>query len=266
MVYTRNQTRATARSIADFEPVPECPLSEDPGSLVLGIEAASALVDHIANRQPLVLRGGLDLADTAAVVAEWEAHIDTHRGQTYQMGDGRGKHTLHTMWHSRGLRLEHGLSDGWEPSNPVRDWLQLSGGGSVAARFHRAQGQLEAFLPVSDEPAFAVGLPPRGRRTVAPALTHNDDYDNVVQLVCGWKRFFLASDGVIAYEDGPCSHARNERLDVDPLRPTDSPFPQPPLSAWRVAELRPSDVLFVPRNWWHFVQSGPRSIATNLWA
>eukprot|EP00966_Prymnesium_polylepis_P169737 3924411-Prymnesium_polylepis.1 len=65
-----------------------------------------------------------------ALVDEWELYVaqDTSR---YQMGDGRGRQTLATMWDSP-MRLEHDLQDTTTP-NPVMAWLSAAPPGSVAA-------------------------------------------------------------------------------------------------------------------------------------
>ena len=67
----------------------------------------------------------------------------------------------------------------------------------------------------------------------------------------------------MTWEDGPRNGKRNERLDVNPLIP--GPYTEPPLAQWRLANLGPGDLLYLPRGWWHYVVSEPHSVMTNVW-
>eukprot|EP00966_Prymnesium_polylepis_P236184 5462137-Prymnesium_polylepis.1 len=68
----------------------------------------------MASAQPLVVRSSLADCDIMALIDEWELFVaqDTIR---YQMGDGRGRQTLATMWDSP-MRLEHDLQDTTTPN------------------------------------------------------------------------------------------------------------------------------------------------------
>ena len=66
-----------------------------------------------------------------------------------------------------------------------------------------------------------------------------------------------------AWKDGEQNGEPNERRDVHPLLP--GAHPQPSLRQWLYADLGPGDVLFLPHSWWHYVDSEPHSVMTNLW-
>ena len=106
--------------------------------------------------------------------------------------------------------------------------------------------------------AFATGLVQAGG---GPA--HFDEYNNIALLLCGRKRFFIAPYAAMAWEDGEQNGEHNERRDVHPLLP--GAHPQPSIREWLYADLGPGDVLFLPQSWWHFVDSEPQSVMTNLW-
>ena len=107
-------------------------------------------------------------------------------------------------------------------------------------------------------PAFATGL-----IAVGGGPAHFDDYNNAALLLAGNKSFFIAPPNAMTWEDGPRNGKRNERLDVNPLIP--GPYTEPPLAQWRLANLGPGDLLYLPRGWWHYVVSEPHSVMTNVW-
>eukprot|EP00966_Prymnesium_polylepis_P318011 7346037-Prymnesium_polylepis.1 len=181
---------------------------------------------------------------------------DTNR---YQMGDGRGRQTLTTMWDSR-MRLEHDLQD-MATSNPVMKWLSTAPRGSVAARFWQLQQQLEELAashrPILRRPAFATGLVP----TDGGGITHFDEYNNTALMLAGMKTFFIAPPDSMSWEDGPRNGSHNERLDVDPM--VLGTYPEPSLAQWRRAMLGCGDVLYLASGWWHHVVSTSHSVMTS---
>jgi hypothetical protein len=227
--------------------------------LTLSRVAEEALRSSMVSARPLVIRSALTERDAMALVDEWELFV-AQDSSVYQMADGRGKLSLSTMW-STPMRLEHDLQDTTTP-NPVVTWLSSAPRGGVAARVWQLQQQLEEAAvshgPILRRPAFATGLIP-----VGGGPTHFDDYNNTALVIAGRKSFFIAPPSAMGWQDGQRNGKHNERLDVNPLVP--GLFPEPALGQWRLADLHPGDVLYLPAGWWHYVVSESHSIMTNVW-
>ena len=203
----------------------------------------------------------MSTTDAAALLEGWELRVAQDTA-LYQMAGGKGQQTLETMW-AAPWRLEHDLED-TETINPVVAWLQdAQPEGSVARRAWNLQRHLvriaeSAGRRILRRPAFATGLVQAGG---GPA--HFDEYNNIALLLCGRERFFIAPYAAMAWKDGEQNGEPNERRDVHPLLP--GAHPQPSLRQWLYADLGPGDILFLPHSWWHFVDSEPHSVMTNLW-
>eukprot|EP00966_Prymnesium_polylepis_P242631 5610783-Prymnesium_polylepis.1 len=155
------------RTMDDFQEVRGAQMGRS--DLTLSRRTEASLRNAMASAQPLVIRSSLVDRDIMALTDEWELFVaqDT---TLYQMGDGRGRQTLATMWDSQ-MRLEHDLQD-------TTTWLSTAPLGSVAARFWQLQQQLEELAasqgPILRRPAFATGLVP----TDGGGITHFDEYNN----------------------------------------------------------------------------------------
>ena len=176
------------RVSTDFALVPQTSMGHRP--LELSRSAETSLVTAISTQRPLVLRSGMSTTDAAALFEDWELRVSQDT-TLYQMAEGKGQHTLETMW-AAPLRLEHDLLD-TETINPVVAWLQnAQPEGGVAGQAWSLQHQLvriaeSAGRQVLRRPAFATGLVQAGG---GPA--HFDEYNNIALLLCGRKRFFIA--------------------------------------------------------------------------
>ena len=247
------------RAASDFAVVQQKAMGHAPFELSRSAEAS--LLAAISASRPLVLRSGLAAVDAAALVDEWELHV-AQDITPYQMAGGKGKQTLANMWDSP-LRLEHDLED-TDVGNPVVAWLEnAQTGNGVSARAWGLQQQIERVVAVAGRrilrrPAFAAGLIEPGG---GPA--HFDQYNNVALVLCGRKRFFIAPHEAMRWVDGERNGERNERHDVHPLFP--GAYPQPTRRQWLCADLGPGDLLFLPYGWWHWVESEPHSVMTNVW-
>jgi hypothetical protein len=231
--------------------------------LYLSRSAKTSLLTAMLSAQPVVIRSALTEQDMTKLVEEWAVFMAEHK-TLYQMGEGRGMHTLSTMWNSP-MRLEHDLRNSSTIPNPVMTWLSLAQPGSVAARVWHLQEQLEGVAasqsPVLRRPAFATGIVlSEGRGNI----THFDDYNNTALVLTSSKTFLIAPPDAMSWEDGPRNGNRNERLDVNPLL-QGRRYPEPPLAQWQRAHLSPGDVLYLPSGWWHHVVSASNSLMTNLW-
>lgn len=97
------------------------------------------------------------------------------------------------------------------------------------------------------------------------SLLHADPEDNILAIVDGYKRLhvFPPSEGKYLYEN--VATAMTSPIDI--ARPDYSKYP-----LYRHAKapleiiLGPSDALFIPRLWFHQVESTCRHIAVNFWA
>lgn len=256
-VATRSSRAEPPRAASDFDVVTEVAMGRTP--LTLSHAAETALRAAMVSAKPLVVRSRLSEADALVLVDEWELHV-AQDATVYQMADGQGKQLLAAMWASP-MRLEHDLQDTATP-NPVVAWLRASPPDSVGDRVWQLQRRIEvvaaAHGPVLRRPAFATGL-----IAVGGGPAHFDDYNNAALVLAGNKSFFIAPPNAMTWGDGPRNGKRNERLDVNPLIP--GPYTEPPLAQWRLANLGPGDLLYLPRGWWHYVVSEPHSVMTNVW-
>ena len=146
-------------------------------------------------------------------------------------------------------------------SNPVTKWLQqrrraepsLALAGRLLAQLRsvlsKARGRSKML-----EPAFVAG-------SVRPGggPTHFDDYDNLALVLVGGKTFYVAPPST--FRDSPRLGKSNERKGVSPHDRLTSDRNQ-----WQVAHLQAGDILYLPKGWWHYVDSIPQTVMTNVWA
>ena len=247
------------RTMDDFQEVKNVQMGRS--DLTLSRRTEASLRAAMASDRPLVIRSTLADRDIMALTDEWELFI-AQKPALYQMGDGRGRETLATMWDSP-MRLEHDLQD-TTTQNPVMSWLSTAPRGSVAERFWQLQQQLEELAashrPILRRPAFATGLVRSDGRGI---VTHFDDYNNTALVLAGMKTFLIAPPNSMSREDGPRNGNRNERLDVNPL--VLGRHREPSLAQWQMAMLGCGDVLYLPSGWWHHVLSTSHSVMTNVW-
>jgi hypothetical protein len=100
--------------------------------------------------------------------------------------------------------------------------------------------------------------------------THYDTVDNLACVVAGHRRFTLyAPELVSALYPGPIDHTMaGQPVSMAASLPDDDRFPR--FSEARtqalVAELEPGDALYIPKLWWHRVQStAPFNGLVNYW-
>ena len=136
----------------------------------------------------------------------------------------------------------------------------MSSAGKCAAECRSKQLQIEEVVErdarIDRRPAFACGLVP-----VGGGPCHFDAYENVAYVLLRKKTFYMCPHADLRWGDGEQNGEHNERLDVDPMLV--GWYPEP--AVWDVAEVCAGDVLYIPRGWWHYVVSEPRSLMTNVW-
>lgn len=97
---------------------------------------------------------------------------------------------------------------------------------------------------------------------------HYDLSDNFLVQVLGTKKLTLfppeASDGVYPSQDKGIEHT--SRLNVfAPIDPVDYPLYQHAAGMAHEVVLNPGDVLYIPRSWWHAVETVEASVSVNVW-
>jgi hypothetical protein len=103
------------------------------------------------------------------------------------------------------------------------------------------------------------------------AQTHNDNDHNIACVVAGRRRFTLfPPEQVTNLYIGPMDHTPSGRaISLASLEEPDfERFPKfaEALKTATVAELEPGDALYVPKYWWHHVQSlTPFNVLVNYW-
>jgi hypothetical protein len=120
------------------------------------------------------------------------------------------------------------------------------------------------LLPASVVPRLWIG-------NAARVATHNDPTDNVAVVAAGRRRFTLfPPDAEPALYMGP-SHPTPAGTPISMVHVTAPDLDRFPLygSALQVAQetdLLPGDAIFIPRNWFHHVESiGPVNVLVNYW-
>ena len=103
------------------------------------------------------------------------------------------------------------------------------------------------------------------------AQTHNDHDHNLACVVAGHRRFTLfPPEQVVNLYIGPHDHTPSGRaISLASLEAPDfARFPRlkAAIAAAEVADMAPGDVLFIPKYWWHHVQSLDRfNVLINYW-
>ncbi|MBW8880291.1 MAG: cupin-like domain-containing protein [Asticcacaulis sp.] len=131
---------------------------------------------------------------------------------------------------------------------------------------------LPGFLADNIHPLVPPAIPPRiWISNATRAQTHNDHDHNLACVVAGHRRFTLfPPEQVKNLYIGPLDHTPSGRaISLASLEDPDfDKFPRfrDALATAEVAEMAPGDVLYVPKYWWHHVQSlDPFNVLVNYW-
>ena len=231
--------------------------------LLVALDSSSPLIIH----QTAIAKAQLATRNSwVEFLAQDEGVYQVNEGAKTDRHDGASVHcpgllTLRQIW-LEPRRMEVGLKikergDG----NPVIKWLQQRRRAEpTLALAGRLLAQLRSVLSGARgrskllEPAFVAG-------SVRPGggPTHFDDYDNLALVLVGRKTFYVAPPST--FRDSPRLGKSNERKGVSPHDRLTSD-----MSQWQVAHLQAGDILYLPKGWWHYVDSIPQKVMTNVWA
>jgi hypothetical protein len=240
----------------------------------LSARADAQLQEAILHKYPLVIRHRQTSRDSPSLRDSWRRFV-AQDSEQYQVNQGAKTDNLSgASSHSPGLlplaqvwcearRLEVGLKDTRRgQTNPVIKWLRHCPRSEPEARgVSKLLDHLRRLVMINSqvssrirEPAFVTG-------TVQPGggSTHFDDYDNLAVVLVGHKTFYIAPPPT--FWDAPLEGKYNERLGVSPHDRLTSNAED-----WEVAHLTAGDMLYLPVGWWHFVDSQPRTVMTNIWS
>jgi hypothetical protein len=148
----------------------------------------------------------------------------------------------------------------------VREFVDLMESGACC---YIDQADINGFPGLAD--ACPIDrLIPAGRRFVnlwVGARTrsglHYDPMDNYLVQVYGDKEAILAqpADRRSLY---PFADNINKSR-IDPEAPDQARYPKVARVTFHVGTLRPGELLYIPRGWWHFLRATDKSISLNLW-
>ena len=245
-------------------------VSDEGLSASIGAQLRSA----IRRKCPMVIRHQRIAGAKCALHDSWVRFVaqDTERYQVNEgaktdRADGASAHSLglaelKRIW-SEPRRMEVGLEKrNLGQANPVVAWFQQQSDSEPAvAGVSRLHGQLRELLTAASgrsaeilEPAFVAGAVQPGGGPL-----HFDDYDNLAMIVVGSKTFYIAPPATFC--DAERVGEDNERRRVSPHDRISSEVAQ-----WQVARLSVGDILYLPNGWWHYVDSTPHTVMTNVWA
>ena len=189
--------------------------------------------------------------------------LEANPGTAGQFGYGPGLHDFNfrrrTRQMSDGVRQLIALKD---HPNPPYVYIQ-----SAPTPQH-----LPRFVPENPNPLLGPRVAPRiwisnGTR----AQTHNDHDHNIACVVAGRRRFTLfPPEQLVNLYIGPQDHTPSGRaISLASLENPDfgaHPRFAEALKTAQVADLMPGDALYVPKYWWHHVQSlAPFNVLINYW-
>ena len=215
---------------------------------------ALALVDR---SKPFLIRLSDAAADSAALRHTWDRHVRTcelsYKAATQHV-EGTRK-TLHQAWDEDGLAIQHDLDDEACSSNPVVDFLRAHPELKLSGMWSRLEEWLEAHIgPIVRRPAFINGS------QVRPTTTHYDDYTSVAVVLAGAKTFYVAAPKLVHQTGRGMLHESS----ASPHKPGTSREQAVPQPFVRM-QVDAGSILCLPRGWWHYVESQPRTVMVCAW-
>ena len=242
-------------------------------------------------KHPVLLRGAMTRGDQGRLNKAWDDFISndtelymTNEGPKTDGPDGsscKGPQLLRTAW-EKPWRVETELvkerdgdgqakptrSEGTYEGNAVTKFIKDPKYKNATAGVRRLHEQIAHHAEgaagkgeTSIEPTFITGKIEKGIENGEPCTTHQDTYENIALVIRGRKIFYVAKPSRFKSARWRGSGRENERPLARPLDTTTRDKP----NDWMQADLRPGDILYLPRDWWHAVLSDPHTIMTNNW-
>ena len=172
----------------------------------------------------------------------------------------------------KGFNFERRTMKFLEALSTISDAVERPGGKSVYAGSLPCRECLPAFAAGNPLPLLAPGISPRlWLGTASNVSSHYDTFDNLACVFAGKRRFTLYAPELISkLYVGPIDHT----MAGPPVSlaasspPDDERFPlfrDVRDQAW-ICELAPGDALYLPKLWWHQVEStGALNGLVNYW-
>lgn len=144
------------------------------------------------------------------------------------------------------------------------------------ATFYVGSTSIPEFFPGLERecrlPGLSDSVPPNlwlGNATLV--ATHSDAADNIACVASGSRRFTLfppSQEDNLYISGNPATPGGRPISLVNLRRPDFKRFPRfkQALAEAQVADLQPGDALYMPKGWWHNVESfGPLNLLINFW-
>jgi len=239
-----------------FSPAPELPadhIVECTRHHLLG-----ALACAFADRsRPFLIHLSYGATEATALLHAWECHVCAG-DRSYKAAAPciEGVHrTLRQAWAGAGLCIQHDLDEDVCTHNPVFDFLRLHPHLLESCTWARVEAWVGVHVGrIARRPAFINGS------EVRPTTTHYDDYESVALVLAGAKTFYLAPPHLVHQTGCGMLHESSAHPHRVGTR-REQAAPQPFLRA----EVPAGSVLYLPRGWWHFVESRPKTIMLCAW-
>lgn len=235
--------------------------------------------DIVSSAQPVLLKGRV--ADWPAVahgmtspesVAAYLKAMDTRRpttvleaGSTVKGRFAYGPDMYDFNFNRRARSISEGIDQLlglMNHPNPPYVYIQSTSVAQYLPRF--VTENVNPLLPPFVTPNIWISNQTR-------AQTHNDNDHNIACVVAGRRRFTLfPPDQVSNLYIGPLEHTPSGRaISLASLEDPDfEKFPRlrEAIGHAQIAEMEPGDALYIPRYWWHHVQSLDRfNVLVNYW-
>lgn len=208
--------------------------------------------------RPLLIRLSDARGHVDALRSAWERHLEACDSDTFTAATPQTEGTRCTLrqaWTGGSWNIQHDLEETLRDKHPIADFLRAHPHLALSHLWRHVEAWLEAHVgPIARRPAFINGI---GTATTA---THYDDYDSVALVLVGVKTFCIAPPSLVRQT----GRGRLNESSAHPFvtgSPKEQAVPQP---FWRV-ELTEGNLLFLPRGWWHFVVSDPKTMMMCAW-
>ena len=232
----------------------------------------------------LVVSDSLTAASVRSLRDSWTSYVHQDQMQYQTVNLTAAKKTLREVWESS-MRIEQGLKN--DHDNPVMSWLKSPSADLLTRQMMDRLEQLKSLAYAHAHRVRVARKHVEFKSFIAGVdimagggPCHFDEYDNFAMVLTGMKIFYHAPPEAFASVQRN-EGEYNERLTVNPfddvtLNRLRSGQPlgkldtvdrngSPLSDRWKMAVLRPGDILLLPHRWWHWVWSEPGTVMVNVW-